>query len=141
MLRATEQLTWQATLVKFGRGCENTKNIAGEPRRDDVSWQHFSGKHLKCKVLFTQPSEKTWASSHGGREENKSLALIRQPSDDRQLRIIVECGSAEMNEDDNPNQNGQSSTANASTSRSTSSQPQPPIILVGRISSSSELSD
>ena len=132
MLRATEQLTWQATLVKFSRGCQDSKGIAGESSRDDVPWQHFSGKHVRCKVLFTQPSEKIWPTSDGRREGCKSLALVRQPSNDRQLRIIVECGSADMNEDDGPKLSGNLSTKSATAPRSSSSQATPAITLVGR---------
>ncbi len=55
MLRATEQLTWSATLEKFARGCQQASTIAlgrsaDGTGRDNVNWQHFGGMNLRCKV-------------------------------------------------------------------------------------------
>lgn len=128
MLRATEQLTWLAKLEKFDRG-QSKPTAVGRPGGgsgvENFAWQHFSGDNLSCKVLFTQPSDKQWPSI-GAKNESTEPVWTRPPTMDRQLRIIVECGSAEMNGDES----GVGSQGSSTGPRLGSSQPKAPIILV-----------
>lgn len=97
MLRATEQLTWSATLDRFRRGYENVKPGAGGRSASNVSWELFSGDHLRCKVLAVQPRSRPFPPPPPGslQDLNESTTFSVQSCVDRQLRIIVECGPNE----------------------------------------------
>lgn len=142
MLRATEQLTWSATLEKFARGCQQAIDIAlgrsaDGTGRDNVNWQHFGGMNLRCKVLFAQPSDKQWPSL-GRREQSSSAsALALSQGGDRQMRIVVECGSTDPSgEVSGSNGHGPKThvspagTTNSEGRSSGSSQPLGPMTLV-----------
>uniref|UniRef100_V5EUU5 Uncharacterized protein n=1 Tax=Kalmanozyma brasiliensis (strain GHG001) TaxID=1365824 RepID=V5EUU5_KALBG len=96
MLRATEQLTWLAPLDKFKRGYETIDPSSGRKGSagDNVDWQYVSGKHLRCKVLSTQASDKGQSSLDASSQTDR-LLLSQEATNDRQLRVIVECGPFE----------------------------------------------
>ena len=95
MLSATEQLTWTARLDRFKRGCDDSRASVGQPesgrrQTEQPTWQNFSGSHLTCKVIFTEPIEKPWPS-HNSQSPTNCFALASELDTDRQLRIIVVC--------------------------------------------------
>lgn len=99
MLRATEQLTWSAVLDRFKRGYEVTSsNAATGKNQNDVDWQFFSGKHLRCKVTFTKPIDTAWPMQQLPSQKSRLLSN-NEDSLDRQLRIIVECGPIEADDE------------------------------------------
>ncbi|SNX82084.1 uncharacterized protein MEPE_00790 [Melanopsichium pennsylvanicum] len=133
MLRATEHLTWVATLDRLKRGYESLRSSAAF-KGDDIAWQTFSGKHLRCKVVFTQPSTMTWAS-RATQSQNGNLFLAKQPEIDGQLKITVECGPTVLNDGGDDDANEGQMRAGGSNNGTTiqlpsSSQPRAPLILV-----------
>lgn len=151
MLRATEQLTWLANLEKFARGLPTNPNEErfsegikcdtsnAQRGRDEVAWQHFSGKHLRCRVVFTQPSEKSLSSQalSSGSEQPVSRTAT---SGKRQLRIIIECGSSQMEQDEVVEVQGAERSAqdldgclDMKSSLRSQGRAKPPIILVRSI--------
>lgn len=100
MLTATEVLTWRAPLKKAARLFLHSKEDAAGGKLNDKSddWQYVSGQHWWCKVLFTQPSKKTWPVTMPDGQQGAGFPSATQPALHRQLRIIVESGSMESND-------------------------------------------
>ena len=121
MLRATEQLTWSAPLDKVRRGCEVLKPKKDTGTSSDIAWQLFSGQHVRCKVISTQPSENPWTVQPSG-----SLLFASEPHSERQLRIVVECGPIELSDESKESQ-----SVGGNTSGPSSSQPKAPLVPVG----------